>query len=211
MKETHRGIHTDSSPKNELKLKTITNRWGQLSLSLPRIDDKKRWAGYPGNTGISRKLARLIKPCITYAEPFSGTAKVAQELMKLKPKSYKKIYLNDTAPKIAAWLKKNFPKHNVTCKDYTKLVKQLDSKRTVFLFDPPWFRSYYDTVFSSFNRSNVAEYEEELLELCNTMKATFYITTRLESKRMQQSDFGTFTNRVRIPSGRKNSTSINNY
>ena len=189
MKESHRGISTNTTPRNEIKLLTIRNRWKQLSLSLPRIDDGKRWAGYPGNTGISRKMARIIKPCTIYCEPFSGTCKIAQELMKLKPKPFKEIHLNDTSKSIADWLRQNFPQHTVTQKDFIGLVQELDSRNTVFLFDPPWFRSYYDTVFSSFNRKNVTQYEDEILELCKSLKGTFYITTRLESRRMKQANY----------------------
>ena len=189
MKESHRGIPTNTAPRNEIKLRTIRNRWKQLSLSLPRIDDAKRWAGYPGNTGISKKMALLIKPCTIYCEPFAGTCKIAQELMKLNPKPYKEIHLNDRAGPIAAWLKENFPQHTVTQKDFVSCVQDIDSKDTVFLFDPPWFRSYYDQIFSSFNRVNVAQYEDDLLELCGKIEGTFYITTRLESKRMQQATY----------------------
>ena len=47
-----RGIKTTQIAKHESKAKTVINRYGQKSLSLPRIDDKKRWAGFAGNSWV---------------------------------------------------------------------------------------------------------------------------------------------------------------
>lgn len=187
--ETHRGIPTNPTPRYEIKLKTITNRWGQLSLSLPRIDDKKRWAGFPGNTGISKRLARVIPECRLYCEPFAGTAKVAQELYKLNPCPAEKICLNEKSPKIFKWLYKNFPHFAIKNQDFVACVKEFDAVDTVFLFDPPWYKSYYDQIFSTFDRKNVAAYEDEILEICKTIQGKFFITTRIESMRMRNSGY----------------------
>ena len=84
MVEKWRGIKTTQKRINENKPKTIINRLGQKSLSLPRIDDKKRWAGYPSLAGTARKIAKLIPKCKYYIEPFAGTAKVFQMLDNIK-------------------------------------------------------------------------------------------------------------------------------
>lgn len=192
MIETHRGIITNTTPKHEEKFKTIKNRWGQLSVSLPRIDDKKRWAGYPGNTGISKKLARLIPDCQTYVEPFAGTAKVFQEAFKLDPCPVEIFVLNDKSLTVSGWLRKHF--HDdvsviATRQDFVKCVKRWDADDTVFVFDQPWFESYYDQVFSCFDRYSTATYDKEVLDLCNSMKGKFFITTRIENPTMRNSKF----------------------
>lgn len=45
---------------NENKAKTIINRLGQKSISLPRISDDKRLRGYPGLAGTDSKIAKYI-------------------------------------------------------------------------------------------------------------------------------------------------------
>ena len=191
MRETHRGIITDDTPRNEIQLKTVKNRLGQITLSLPRIDDGKRWAGYPGNAGIARQLARRIPACYYYIEPFAGTAKVAQELLKIKPSQ--RVMLNDKAKPIAIWLQKNFKTALVFGYDFADIVKQNNLHDNVFLFDPPWYKSYYDQVFSVFDRKNVEAYELELLKLCDTIKGKFFITTRKESSNMRNSKYRNFS------------------
>lgn len=190
--ETKRGIKTNPNVRFEKDLKTTMNRWGQFTFSLPRIDDKKRWAGYPGNTGISRKLAKLIPPCVTYVEPFAGTAKVYQELIKLVEKQdYPgKFILNDKSKKIAKWLQiLTALDTKITCTDFIHCIKKYDSKHTVFLIDHPWFQSYYDQIFSCFDRECVKDYDEQVLHLCNSIKGKFFITTRKENCRMRKSGF----------------------
>ena len=190
--ESHRGIRTNPNPRHENVLKTTVNRFHQLTFSLPRIDDKKRWAGFPGNTGISRKIANLIPPCITYVEPFVGTAKVYQELIKISgvfgcPKNY---ILNDKSKKIAKWLKVfTASDKEITCTDFNYCIKKYDSKHTVFVIDHPWFQTSYDQIFSCFDRESVAAYDEEILELCHSIKGKFFITTRKENTRMRRSGF----------------------
>lgn len=189
-----RGIKTNPIPRHEEKFKTITNRFGQKSITLPRIDDEKRWAGYPGNTGISRILAKIIPDCKIYVEPFAGTAKVFQAILQQNSHHIEKFILNDKSPKVAKWLKKEFKFDDVkiTCTDFKHCIKKYDSKDTVFLIDHPWFESYYDQIFSLFDRENVASYDKEVIEICKTIKGKFFITTRKENKRMQKSGFTNF-------------------
>ena len=183
-----RGIKTTQIPKFEDDPKTIINRFGQKSISLPRIDDKKRWAGFPGITGISRKLARVIPKCRYYVEPFAGTAKVFQELPKSK---YAVAVLNDTSDFIFRWLSNEFLDENVEIhkNDFTNCIAVHDAPNTVFVIDHPWNKSYFDQKFSCFDRESVKDYDKEILKLCEKLQGKFIITTRKENKRMLDSGF----------------------
>jgi len=191
--ETHRGITTNPNAKNELQAVTKINRFGQKTISLRRIDRSKPWAGYPGITGISRKLAHIIPDCDVFVEPLAGTAKVCQELFGPKKTSGYPIQfiLNDKSKFVAKWLRKEFDYHDVkvTCTDFAYCIKKYDSKKTVFVIDYPWFKSFYDQGFSWFDRENVAAYDKEILELCKSIKGKFFITTRKENTRMKKSGF----------------------
>ena len=189
--EKWRGINTNPTPRFELKAKTIVNRFGQKSISLPRIDDKKRWAGFPGITGISKRLALLIPKCGIYVEPFAGTAKVFQEVFKLNPHTANEFVLNDKSKFVHTWLKKEFrhPDITITRQDFVNCVRRWDSRNTVFVFDQPWYKSYYDQIFSCFDRNDVASYDDEIIKLCNSIKGKFFITTRIENQRMRKSGF----------------------
>lgn len=184
-----RGIKTTQIPKYETKAKTVINRYGQKSLSLPRIDDKKRWAGFAGNTGISRKLVQLIPKCNIFCEPLAGTAKVAQELEKKRIRIHMTTILNDKSKFIAKWLRKEFPMLTITSEDFVKCVNRWDDKQTVFLFDAPWFRGYYDQTFSCFDRKDVKAYDQELIEICTHMKGKFIITSAQNNRIMKKSGF----------------------
>ena len=191
--ETHRGITTNPNPRNEIKLKTIINRFGQKSISLPRIDNKKRFGGYPGNTGIAKRLSRLIPKCTVYVEPFAGMAKVCQELFAIKRQERfpETFILNDKAKPISKWLRQEFPYPDVkvTCTDFIHCIKKYDAPDTVFLIDHPWFKSSYDQSFSYFDRNRVIDYDKQVLELCHSIKGKFFITTRIENTRMKKSGF----------------------
>ena len=194
VKKKWRGIETTQRRTNERKAITITNRLGQLSMSLPRIDDNKRWAGYPGLAGTAKKIAKLIPSSITttrslYVEPFAGSAKVYQELIKWNSLWTVQSVLNDTSKFVTAWLKENFKGPKVTSIDFAKCIKKHDSRKTIFVIDPPWNKSYYMQKFSSFNRSSVREYDEELLELCENIRGYFIITTRKENTIMKNSEW----------------------
>ncbi len=191
--EIHRGITTNPNAKNELQAVTKINRFGQKTISLRRIDSSKPWAGYPGITGISRKLTHLIPDCDTFVEPFAGTAKVCQELFGAKKTSGYPIQfiLNDKSKFVAKWLKKEFDYDDVkvTCTNYFYCIKKYDSKNTVFVLDHPWFKNSYDHDFSYFNEKSVIEYDKKVLELCKSIKGKFFITTRRENIRMKNSGF----------------------
>ena len=185
-----RGIKTTQVPKYENEPRTIINRLGQKSVSLPRIDDKKRWAGYPGIAGIARQIAEIIPRNLTvYCEPFAGTAKVYQELLKQKRKGFVEYVLNDKSKFVTKWLKKEFPKARVETGDFVSCIKGWDSVNTMFVIDQPWNKSYYDQGFSTFTRASVSDYDNEIIKLCKNMKGKFIITTRKENLRMLQSGF----------------------
>ena len=185
-----RGIKTTQVPKYEGQAKTVINRLGQKSITLPRIDDKKRWAGYPGLAGTAKKIARLVPKCKFYVEPFAGTVKVFQELQSPLPRF---AFLNDTSDFIADWLRKEFLEANIIQDDFMDCMKTLDRIDTFFLIDPPWYKSYYDQRFSSFNRPSVRDYDEEIIDICKNLKGKFIITTRKENKTMLNSGFNNTT------------------
>lgn len=189
MIERHRGIPTTTKPKFEGEARTIRNRLGQLSISLPRIDDKKRWAGYPGLAGSARQIAAMIPFCRTYVEPFAGTAKVYQELRRLKLDYPKSAILNDKSKFIYTWLKQTFSKVTITNNDFASCMWYNDSFETFYLIDPPWFRTYYDQVFSCFDRESIKSYDEEIIQICKKLKGKFIITTRKENQVMLKSGF----------------------
>lgn len=191
MKTKWRGIQTTQLKINESKPVTIVNRFGQLSMSLPRIDDKKRWAGYPGITGISRKLGLLIPKCLYYVEPFAGAAKVYQEVKK-RNNVVGSFILNDKAKYVYDWLRQNFSNVLITNTDFVNSIKYWDSKKTFFLIDLPWFKTYYNQKFSCFDRESVKKYDEEIIEICKNLKGKFIITTRKENKIMLRSPFNNY-------------------
>lgn len=189
IKKKWRGIETTQKKINENKAVTIINRLGQKSMSLPRIDDNKRWAGYPGLSGTARKIAKLIPFTSTYVEPFAGAAKVYQEYLKRGDWNFSKVILNDTSKFVSDWLKKEFKEVQVTSIDFAKCIKKHDSRTTIHIIDPPWTKAFYMQGFSSFNRNTVREYDEELLELCQDIRGFFIITTRKENTLMKNSEW----------------------
>ena len=193
MVEKWRGIKTTQKRINEKNPVTIVNRLGQKSLSLPRIDDKKRWAGYPSLAGTARKIAKLIPKCKYYIEPFAGTAKVFQMLEKNHPNKYEYTILSDTSKFIYKWLNKEMNLNTIILNmDFKNTVEYWNKHNSVFLLDPPWNKSYYAQSFSSFNRKSVKDYDLEVLELCRKIKGKFIITTRKENTRMLNSEFNNY-------------------
>jgi len=186
-----RGIETTQKSINERSAVTIVNRLGQKSMSLPRIDDGKRWAGYPGLAGTAKKIAKLIPRTITYVEPFAGSAKVYQEYLKRGDWIYEKVILNDTSDFVNEWLNREFPEATVTSMDFAKCIKKYDSPHTMFVIDGPWTKSYYDQGFSSFNRETVKEYDQEIVKLCQDIRGYFIICSRKENKIFKNSGFKT--------------------
>ena len=188
-KKKWRGIETTQRASNEVTAVTIVNRLGQKSMSLPRIDDEKRWAGYPGLAGTAKKIAALIPFTTTYVEPFAGSAKVYQEFIKRGDWHYERIILNDTSDFVNEWLNREFPEATTPSMDFAKCIKKYDGPNTIFIIDPPWVKSYYNQGFSSFNRDTVKQYDEELVELCKDLKGLFIITSRKENKTFKASGF----------------------
>lgn len=184
-----RGIHTTQKKSNLKQAVTITNRLKQRSMSLPWITDDKRWAGFPGLAGTGKKIASYIPFSSKYVEPFAGSAKVYQEFLKRGDWAYDHVILNDISPYVTDWLKREFPEVKVTQEDFVKCIKHHDSKDTFFIFDIPWNKSFYDQEFSTFNRKNVREYSEELIELCKNLKARFIIASRVENTVFKKADF----------------------
>ena len=191
-KETHRGIPTTLKKSNTKKARTIKNRFKQISFSLPWINDQKRFAGFPGLTGISRKMVNHVPQCTYYVEPFAGAAKVYQELEKMKPQKFSYAVLNEKSEYIYNWLKENFSYPVITKTDYTETIETYNFPRTFFLIDPPWFSSFYDQAFSCFDRESVKEYDLEVLKYCNKLIGDFMITTRKENTRMLNSGWNNY-------------------
>lgn len=191
-KETHRGIPTTLKKSNLKKAKTIMNRFKQKSPSLPWINDEKRFAGFPGLTGISRVILPHIKQCTYYVEPFAGAAKVYQELEKMKPQKFSYAVLNDKSEYVYNWLKENFTYPIISRLDFTEVIETYNLPRSFFLIDPPWFPSFYDQVFSLFDRESVKEYDLEVLKCCNKIECDFIITTRRENTRMLNSGWNNY-------------------
>ncbi len=198
-KKKWRGIETTARKINERKAKTITNRLGQKSISLPRIDDGKRWAGYPGLAGTAKEIASIIEKRMIqfgyYVEPFAGTAKVYQELDKLNDYGlfYKGI-LNDKSPFTYKWLQEQFSNSycDVTNDDFTECIKRYaDEESVLYLIDPPWNKSFYDQKFSWFDRDNTGEYYKEILKAVEDVKGKFIITTREDNRLMLNSGYET--------------------
>lgn len=184
-----RGIHTTQKKINELEPITITNRLKQRTISLPRIDNDKRWAGFPGLAGTAKKIANLIIYTANYVEPFAGSVKVYQEFIKRGDWSYDSVILNDLSPFVCKWLRREFPDTKVTNEDFVKCIKQHDSRNTFFMFDMPWNKAFYDQTFSMFNRDCVKDYSLELLELCKNLRGKFIVASRVENDVFRKADF----------------------
>ena len=191
-KETHRGIPTTLRKSNTKKALTIKNRFNQLSPSLPWINDQKRFAGFPGLTGISRKIIHHIPKCTYYIEPFAGAAKVYQELEKMKPQKFSYAVLNDKSNYLYSWLKENFTYPVISKEDFTSIFDTYNFPKSFFLVDPPWFPGFYNQSFSCFDRKTIKDYDLEVLKYCNKLEGDFIITTRKENNRMLNSGWNNY-------------------
>ena len=162
-------------------------------MTLPRIDDQKRWAGYAGLAGTAKKIAKLIPNCRYYVEPFAGTAKVFQELLNSNTFCAQDYILNDTSVFVKDWLVENFADKGlnvrITMQDFIECIKTWDNPWTVFLIDGPWFKGNYQQGFSSFNRESVKAYDEEILKVCRNIRGKFIIVSRKENKIYLESEF----------------------
>lgn len=185
--------YTRPEPTNEDIAKTITNRLGQKSMSLPRIDDTKKLRGYPGLSGTAEIIARCVPKCLFYVEPFAGTAKVYQELMKAGRNPF--TILNDKSKFTYNWLKQEFYKVGeciVTNNDFVYCAEGWNTPVTFTLFDQPWHKEIYLQGFSCFDRERVSDYDEQVLEICNKLQGNFIICTDRKNPRMLNSKFNNY-------------------
>jgi len=182
--------YTMSTPLYEDRAKTIVNRLGQKSISLPRITDDKRMRGYPGLAGTAKAIADILPTCKYYVEPFAGTAKVYQELNRNK---YTYAILNDKSPFVYEWLMREFNKDPMTYvynADFVPIMERFSVQhKALFLIDAPWHREIYLQKYSCFDRETVKEYDEQILEMCRHMNAKFVICSDRKNPRMLKSGF----------------------
>ena len=169
---------------------TITNRYGQKGISLPRLDETKTMRGYPGLAGTAKKIAALVPKTRWYVEPFAGTAKVFQELPTDR---YSHAVLNDKSMFVYDWLYKEFagpPDVFIHNEDFRDVIGTYTAQSGAFLLiDPPWYRSFYDKKYSCFDREKVVDYDNEVLELLEGCKCKFIITSRKDNPRMLKSKY----------------------
>jgi len=178
--------YTNNIKTNETVAKTIINRLGQKSISLPRISDDKRLRGYPGLAGTARKISKYIPICKYYIEPFAGTAKVYQEL-SFKPNF---VFLNDKSEFVFNWLNKEFKNINIWKFDFKDCMnKFIKMKDAFYLIDIPWHKEIYLQSYSCFDRESVKDYDDEVLELCKKIKGKFIICSDRKNPRMLKSEF----------------------
>lgn len=89
---------------------------------------------------IGRKIQRLCPNCFVYVEPFAGHAWVWKQIAD---KGFKCI-LGDRQCKVISWIREHHGKQfqvnppKFLCQDWAKTVKKYDSKKTIFVIDPPW-------------------------------------------------------------------------
>lgn len=178
--------------RGEERAITVLNRYGLKTFSLPRFTEDKRLFGYPGLSGTCRGIVDFINKnmhqFVHYVEPFAGSAKVYQELSK---QHYFYSTLNDKSPFIAEWLKREFDDYTVevTCEDFVDCTrKRINDITTLYVFDAPWNKSFYNQGYSCFDRK-LKEYDEQILELCRKIKGKFIICSKKGNKRMLDSEF----------------------
>jgi len=130
----------------------------------------RQYLNFPGHRFNRFKLARLVpKDFDLYVEPFAGHAWLFREV---KPK---KAVLGDIQCRVWDWIKKwHKPSGDVQfkCQDWRKTVKQTDSPKTFFVFDPPWpdhrcFAQY---------RGHCDDYRREVIEVAKRLKGKSMIT-----------------------------------
>ncbi|WP_428323639.1 DNA adenine methylase [Nitrosopumilus sp.] len=181
----------NKTTRGEDKAITTINRYRQKTISLPRFTEDKRLWGYPGLAGTAKQLASLVPKCNYYIEPFAGTVKVFQELSKDR---YETAILNDKSEFIYNWLMQEFSKDayifNV---DFIPMMSRFKGVESAFqLIDAPWNRSFYDQGYSCFNRKNIKDYDNEILEQLSGFRGEFIICTKKDNKRMLDSDYDNY-------------------
>ena len=94
---------------------------------------------YPGLFFTASQIGAHFPKCRIYCEPFSGLARTA------KYARCEIMVLNDMGKFSNEYCKKNFSSAIITHEDFMACIKKWDSKDTLFLIDPPWDNSFYDS------------------------------------------------------------------
>ena len=157
---------------------------------------QQKWtkgASYPGLFYTASQIGAHFPKCRIYCEPFSGLARTA------KYARCEIMVLNDMGKFSNEYCKKNFSSAIITHEDFMACIKKWDSKDTLFLIDPPWDNSFYDssgkmegesmlnqfergkrklgsTATSSFIDRTVKQYIKDLESLLPTLQGTFIVT-----------------------------------
>ena len=148
---------------------------------------------YPGLFFTASQIGAHFPKCRIYCEPFSGLARTA------KYARCEIMVLNDMGKYANDYCEKKFSKAIITHEDFMACIKKWDSKDTLFLIDPPWDNSFYDssgkmegesmlnqfergkrklgsTATSSFIDRTVKQYIKDLESLLPTLQGTFIVT-----------------------------------
>lgn len=183
--------YTNPEKRNENEAVTITNRLGQLSISLPRITDDKRLRGYPGLAGTANRIAQLVPSNVYYVEPFAGTAKVFQETSISKFMGW---YLNDKSKFVYQWLLREFgDRAHISNLDFNEIFDMFEDRPNAsIVIDQPWHKSFYDKEYSCFDRKDVKTYDMEILKRCGKVKGVFLICSDRKNPRMLKSGFNNY-------------------
>lgn len=128
--------------------------------------------GYPGLTHTADQIANIIGECDIFCEPFAGLGRVSRFV------SAKKYVLNDMSDFSFKFLKENFPNAIVTQEDFIKCIKENDSEKTTFLFDPPWARKDYADNPKTFCDRGVGEYYKALHSIVKDLKGRWFCVGR---------------------------------
>ena len=164
---------------------------------------QQKWTkgvSYPGLFFTASQIGAHFPKCRIYCEPFSGLARTA------KYARCEIMVLNDMGKYANDYCEKNFSKAIITHEDFMACIKRWDSKDTLFLIDPPWDNSFYDSsgkmegesVLNQFARGNrkkqtnyklgsktqtssfidrtVKQYIKDLENLLPTLEGTFIVT-----------------------------------
>jgi len=117
----------------------------------------------------------------TYVEPFAGMARTCKEMgFDMCTFSTNTIVLNDLSPHSNEYCKKVFPIAIVENMSFEDTINKYDSDKTFFFIDPPWRHNIY--TYNDFFRMDrkVYDYYEKLLEMTETMKGDWMITSNAD-------------------------------
>lgn len=166
--------------------KTVKNRLGQLTISLPQLNSGKRLRGVPGVASVADQLVRLVPEHIVYCEHFAGSAKLYQELRK--DPNYNNAHivcLNDKSQYIAGWLAETFPEAKVTNYDFEYSTKLHDGVNTFHFYDDPWYPQIYSNEYFVFDRT-VEEYYTNTFDLVSTLCGKWMIVGSVKNSTLKK-------------------------